>query len=74
MRETFQFVCFPEAEFQKKFLTEVFLGPRQLVVIIEYDFGDFYDKKVITNLEFGTLIDLTSSLLFARLGNSRELF
>ena len=59
--------------FEKKFLTEVVLDPRQLSVIIENDFGDFFDKKVITNSEFGTQIDLTLSLSFPRLGNSREL-
>ena len=60
--------------FKEKFLTEVGLGPCQLFVVIENGFGDFFDKKVITNLEFGTLIDLTLSLSFSRLGNSRELF
>ena len=40
--------------FEKKFLTEVVLGPRQLFVIIENGFGDFFDNRVITNLEFGT--------------------
>ena len=66
------FCCFLPGRrffFEKKFLTGIVLGPCQLFVIIENGFCDFFERKVITNLEFGTMIDLTISLSVLRLGN-----
>ena len=42
--------------------------------VIENGFGGFFYEKVITNLKLDTLKDLTLSLSFPSLGNSREHF